>query len=126
MSDFASIVGWIVIIGGGLYAWASISDHLRQQQIDEANRRLIIKATAYRLALRQLYKQAQDNETRECIKQWSMHDGLTLGWAMLSLEDSDEKFREDNWDLGMVEAGMEIREKGYPVYIENGEIKTRW
>lgn len=104
MNEFATLVGWIVIIGFILFVIGSVAESIKNEKNKELENRLNIKMSTYRIAARHIYQHTSDPIIQEKVKRYA--NEYLYGWASLELEMSDEEFIMKNARLGAYEAEM--------------------
>lgn len=124
MNEFATSIGWLVIIFFIIYVVGSLVESINKQKSRKNEDRMNIKFTAYKIAARRIYQQTTDSEIREKVKSYA--NIYLNGWAMLDLDLSNEEFRSKYSELKTYEAEEQIKKLGYPLSLEEGKLKTRW
>jgi hypothetical protein len=125
MNEFAAAVGWMVIAGSVIYLLGSLAESSQKKKLQDAENHVDAMNLAYRIALRRICSQSDDPDSVRIVKNWTMGSAIG-GWAYLRLDHSEDEFRQGYSSTVLQEADEQIKQRGYPLYLEGGEIKRRW
>lgn len=127
--NMLEIIGLLTLIGIAIVVLGrhqEVNDELRRH---EEGLSTVAMYIAYRLAIRHLYQSHQEPGIREALKKAA--ENIYGGVSTVALELSDKQY------LNLIEidsagsqayqrAQTSIRERGYPLAIEDGKIINRW
>jgi hypothetical protein len=127
--NFLEIIGLLTIIGIAIFVLGRHQEAKDELRKHEEGLSTVAMYIAYRLAIRQLYQRHQEPNIREALKKAAEH--IYGGVSTVALEISDEQYLKSiKVDFASIQACQRaetsIRERGYPLAIEDGKIINRW
>ena len=127
--NILEIIGLLTVIGIAIYLLGRHQEAKDELRKHEEGLSTIAMYIAYRLAIRHLYKRHQEPSIREALKKAAEH--IYGGVSTVALELSDEQYMKaikvDSESIQACQrAETSIKERGYPLAIEDGKIINQW